>query len=268
MHASPSRRPAALPIALFLLTAALFVAACGGSSGGSTSSQATTTSATSSADTAATTATTATTAGGGASTSTASSTTATGKFCGQATDAATVAKRANVYSASPGTKLDPNKKYVVEVKTTDGTFDVTVDQKHGPTAAANFVGLVKDCYYDGIVFHRVIKGFMVQTGDPQGSGTGGPGYQIKDDKVTEPYKPGVVAMANAGPDTGGSQFFVVQGADVALGPNYSIFGNVDAAGMKTIDKIANAAVTTGGDGAPSSPTKTIQIQTARLVQGG
>lgn len=190
-----------------------------------------------------------------------------GRFCGDKSDQATVAKRANAYKASPGTKLDAGTKYVVEVTTTEGAFNITVDQKQGPTAAANFVGLVRDCFYDGIVFHRVIKGFMVQTGDPQGTGTGGPGYSIKDDNVTEDYQPGVVAMANAGPDTGGSQFFVVQGDTVQLGPAYSIFGHVDAAGLNVIDKIANTKVTTGGDGAPSSPVKPIRIITARLVQG-
>ena len=103
---------------------------------------------------------------------------------------------------------------------TAGDFDITVDQKAGPIAAANFVSLVERGFYDGVVFHRVIEDFMVQTGDPRGDGTGGPGYAIDDDPVKQPYRIGSVAMANAGPDTGGSQFFIIHGEQgVQLPPN-------------------------------------------------
>jgi cyclophilin family peptidyl-prolyl cis-trans isomerase len=177
-----------------------------------------------------------------------------------------VASRADKYKTAPTEKLDPKKTYVVHVVTTDGAFDIKLDQKAGPIAAANFAFLVKDHFYDGIIFHRVIKDFMVQTGDPTGTGTGGPGYAIKDDKVTGSYTRGTVAMANAGPDTGGSQFFIVQGTtvDQQLGKNYAIFGHVDAAGMKVIDKIATAETTTGDDGAQSKPVKPVKIVSATL----
>jgi cyclophilin family peptidyl-prolyl cis-trans isomerase len=177
-----------------------------------------------------------------------------------------VASRADKYDTAPTDKLDPGKTYVVHVRTTAGDFDIKLDQKAGPIAAANFAFLVKDHFYDGIIFHRVIKDFMVQTGDPTGTGTGGPGYAIKDDKVTGSYSRGTVAMANAGPDTGGSQFFIVQGTtvDQQLGKDYSIFGHVDAAGMKVIDKIASAETTTGDDGAQSKPVKPVKIISATI----
>jgi cyclophilin family peptidyl-prolyl cis-trans isomerase len=254
MLASNPRRHAALPLVLVLIVASLLIAACGDDSSDSSSKSKTKSAATttSSSSDSSSSSDTSTTSGGGD----------TAKV-----DDAEVAKRADKYSKTPGTPLDKGTTYVVEVKTTDGSFDITIDQKEGPIAAANFVGLVKDGFYDGIKFHRVIKGFMVQTGDPTGTGTGGPGYTIKDDTVTESYKPGVVAMANAGPDTGGSQFFIVQGSGVDLPPSYSVFGHVDAAGLKTIDKIANAQVEAGADGANSSPKDAIYIESAKLIKG-
>ncbi|MCW2972055.1 MAG: peptidylprolyl isomerase [Thermoleophilia bacterium] len=248
------RRLAALPLLTLLLVVALFVAACGGDDSSSSSASKSTTS--KGDDTAST---TETTDGSGSNAADASAAGGTG-----AVSDAEVAKRQDSYDKSPGAPLDPKKTYVVRVTTNLGAFDIKVDQKAGPIAAANFVGLVKEGYYDGIKFHRVIKGFMVQTGDPTGTGMGGPGYSIKDDDVTGSYTPGVVAMANAGPDTGGSQFFVVQGTDVQLGPDYAIFGKVDAAGLKTIDKIANVEVS-GPEN--STPVDTVRIVSAKLVEG-
>jgi len=178
---------------------------------------------------------------------------------------AEVAKREGKYDAPPTEKLDAATKYPVTMETTEGTFTIVVDPKLAPIASANFVFLVKDGFYDGIKFHRVMKEFMIQGGDPTGTGTGGPGYNLKDDPVKGTYKRGVVAMANAGPDTGGSQFFVVQGANVQLPPDYIIFGNVDEAGMKVVDKIADVSVETGANGEPSSPTKTVRIISAKLA---
>lgn len=247
------RRFAALPFALLVLIVALLVAACGDD--GNTSSSVKTKSTTSTAKTTTTSA---------ADTTTVDPATDDAAVTGSDSEIdARVAKRQNKYSKSPGAPLDPAKTYVVRVTTTMGAFDITLDQKEGPLAAANFVGLVKDGFYDGIKFHRIIKGFMVQTGDPTGTGMGGPGYSIKDDTVSEPYEPGTVAMANAGPDTGGSQFFVVQGTDVQLGPDYAIFGHVDAAGMKTINKIA-AVKTSGAEN--STPVETVRIISAKLIK--
>lgn len=247
------RRLAALPLLFLLLACTLFVAACGGNNSSSATKKATS----STRDDAAGTAATPKGDGGG-------STDATATGGDAAALDAKVAKRQDSYDKSPGTPLDAGTNYVVRVTTNLGAFDIKVDQKAGPLAAANFVGLVKAGYYDGIKFHRIIKGFMVQTGDPTGTGMGGPGYSIKDDNVTGSYAPGVVAMANAGPDTGGSQFFVVQGTDVQLGPDYSIFGNVDAAGLKTIDKIANVKVSGAENSTPVDP---VRIVSAKLVEG-
>ena len=254
------RRLAALPFLALFLVCALLVGACGSDdSSGSKDSKATTAS---KSDDSTDTTDTESTDGGGSTDADADADAAAGGD--DASLDATVAKRQDSYDKSPGTPLDAGTTYVVRVTTNLGAFDITVDQKAGPIAAANFVGLVKDGYYDGIKFHRIIKGFMVQTGDPTGTGMGGPGYSIKDDDVTGSYTPGVVAMANAGPDTGGSQFFVVQGTDVQLGPDYAIFGKVDAAGLKTIDKIANVEVS-GAEN--STPVETVQIISAKLVEG-
>jgi cyclophilin family peptidyl-prolyl cis-trans isomerase len=171
---------------------------------------------------------------------------------------AKVAERADSYDSPPGKPLDADKEYVVELDTTEGPINITIDQKAGPLAAANFVALVEDGFYDGIRFHRVIDGFMVQAGDPLGTGTGGPGYTIKDDPVVGDYEPGIVAMANAGPDTGGSQFFIVQGEAVQLPPDYVIFGRTDAEGIETVNKIA--AVEVDGE----APVEPVRINSAKL----
>ncbi|HSX18656.1 MAG TPA: peptidylprolyl isomerase [Candidatus Saccharimonadales bacterium] len=105
-----------------------------------------------------------------------------------------------------------------------------------PIAASNFISLVGRGFYNGLTFHRREEGFVIQGGDPRGNGTGGPGYQFIDEKVTRDYKRGIVAMANSGPNTNGSQFFIML-ADAPLPKNYTIFGNV-IEGMDVVDKIA------------------------------
>jgi cyclophilin family peptidyl-prolyl cis-trans isomerase len=104
-----------------------------------------------------------------------------------------------------------------------------------PMAASNFIFLSNDKFYDGLTFHRVVPGFVIQGGDPVGNGTGGPGYSFNDEKVTKPYNKGIVAMANSGPNTNGSQFFIML-ADNPLPPNYTIFGQV-ISGQDVVDKI-------------------------------
>lgn len=127
----------------------------------------------------------------------------------------------------------------VLIKTTVGTIEIQVDPKQGPRAASNFVYLVKKGFYNGTIFHRVIPGFMIQGGDPTGTGRGGPGYQFDNDPVTSSYDDGVVAMANAGPDTNGSQFFIMV-ANYPLPPSYSIFGKV-VKGLDVAHKISNVS---------------------------
>lgn len=125
---------------------------------------------------------------------------------------------------------------IVRVKTAKGEIVFELLPKEGPRAASNFVYLVKNKFYDGLTFHRVVPGFMAQGGDPRGDGTGGPGYAFEDDPVNLLYSKGIVAMANAGPNTNGSQFFIML-EDYPLPPSYSIFGRV-LSGQDVVDKIA------------------------------
>lgn len=142
--------------------------------------------------------------------------------------------------AFPGilSKEEATKK--IRIKTTLGDIVVQTDAVKGPRAASNFVYLVKEGFYNGTIFHRVIPGFMIQGGDPTGTGMGGPGYKFENDPVSEPsYKKGYLAMANAGRNTNGSQFFIMV-EDVPLPPDYSIFGKV-IEGQDVADNIAAAS---------------------------
>jgi cyclophilin family peptidyl-prolyl cis-trans isomerase len=135
--------------------------------------------------------------------------------------------------------MPAGEKDVVTIETAKGPIEVTVEADLGPLAAENFVALASCGFYDGTVFHRVVPGFVIQGGDPTGTGSGGPGYEFANDPVTVPYTRGVVAMANAGKDTNGSQFFIVL-KDSGLPPDYSVFGRVTK-GMEAVDAIAAAA---------------------------
>ena len=126
---------------------------------------------------------------------------------------------------------------VVTIEAAKGQIQITVDPALGPQAAGNFIALASCGFYDGIVFHRLVPGFVIQGGDPDGTGGGGPGYEFADDPVGVPYVRGVVAMANSGPNTNGSQFFVVLDDNNGLKPLYSVFGRVTA-GMDVVDAIA------------------------------
>lgn len=121
------------------------------------------------------------------------------------------------------------------LKTEKGTIEIELFPNEAPLAVSNHVFLVEEQFYDGLTFHRREEGFVIQGGDPLGAGYGGPGYTFPDEPVLRPYKRGVVAMANAGPDTNGSQFFIML-ATAPLPPNYTIFGQV-VKGMEVVDKI-------------------------------
>lgn len=125
---------------------------------------------------------------------------------------------------------------IVRLQTTKGEIVFELLPKEGPNAASNFAYLAGKKFYDGLTFHRVEPGFVIQGGDPLGNGTGGPGYQFADDKVNLPYNKGIVAMANAGPNTNGSQFFIML-ADNPLPPLYSVFGRV-ISGQDVVSKIS------------------------------
>ena len=144
---------------------------------------------------------------------------------------------------APPEPLPAGETREVTIETDQGNIVIDVEADLGPLAAGNFVALAECGFYDGIVFHRILPGFVIQGGDPTGTGSGGPGYEFPNDPVAVPYERGVVAMANAGPDTNGSQFFIVLG-DAGLPPDYSVFGRVTS-GMELADEIA-AGPSTGG----------------------
>ena len=148
------------------------------------------------------------------------------------------------YSAPPEFNLDLDKSYQATIQTNHGTIEIDLDPGRSPITVNNFVTLARDGFYDGVIFHRVIEGFMIQGGDPTGTGTGGPGYRFRDE-LDGPgtYSRGTVAMANAGPNTNGSQFFICH-ADVGLPHSYTIFGQVSGA-MDAVDAIATTATAPG-----------------------
>ncbi|MBI2596129.1 peptidylprolyl isomerase [Candidatus Daviesbacteria bacterium] len=140
------------------------------------------------------------------------------------------------YSKFPGVLPDTeltNKQVVIETNKGKIAFEIYPEASK---AASNFIFLAKDKFYDGLKFHRVVPGFVIQGGDPKGDGTGGPGYKFEDEPVTKKYLKGIVAMANAGPNTNGSQFFIMLEDNLTLPPNYTIFGKVTA-GQEVVDQI-------------------------------
>ncbi|MGD0084422.1 MAG: peptidylprolyl isomerase [Acidimicrobiales bacterium] len=149
------------------------------------------------------------------------------------------------FSGQPPMGLDLSKRYSAEMVTSKGTMVFALDAIAAPRTVNNFVFLARYHYYEGIVFHRVISGFMIQGGDPEGTGAGGPGYRFEDELPTPgKYQIGSLAMANAGPNTNGSQFFVVSGPDgVRLPPLYSLFGQLVSGRdvLASIDKIGSGS---------------------------
>ena len=158
--------------------------------------------------------------------------------------------------------FDAKKQYIAQVKTSAGDFEITFNLGQTPKTVENFVTLARKGFYDKTIFHRVIKGFMIQGGDPLGNGTGGPGYKFEDEQFDGEYNRGTVAMANSGPNTNGSQFFIMH-ADYPLPPNYTIFGKVTK-GMETVDKIAESPVTGGMFGEASTPVTPTVIQSVEI----
>ncbi len=144
------------------------------------------------------------------------------------------------YDSAPDLTIDPSKSYVATLDTNHGEIVIDLDPGRSPLTVNNFVFLADDGYYDGVIFHRVIENFMIQGGDPTGTGRGGPGYKFRDEIEGEgDYSRGTVAMANAGPNTNGSQFFICH-SDVGLPHSYTIFGQVSS-GMDAVDSIATTS---------------------------
>jgi peptidylprolyl isomerase len=159
------------------------------------------------------------------------------------------APRKQDFRSAPEMGIDPSKRYTATIDTTLGELVVALDAAGAPKTVNNFVFLALNHYYDGVIFHRIINGFMCQGGDPTGTGRGGPGYKFEDE-LPKPgrYEIGSVAMANAGPNTNGSQFFIVSGASgVGLPPAYSLFGKV-VKGLDVVDTMQR--VPTGGGDRP------------------
>lgn len=150
------------------------------------------------------------------------------------------------FSEPPEMGIDPDKRYTAKMDTSMGELVIALDAKKAPKTVNNFVFLALHHYFDGIIFHRIIKGFVCQGGDPEGSGRGGPGYRFEDE-LPKPgeYQLGSLAMANAGPDTNGSQFFLISGpSGVQLPPAYSLFGQV-VKGLDIVDEMQNVPTGSG-----------------------
>ena len=177
------------------------------------------------------------------------------------------------WSSPPPRVIDPSASYSAVISTSAGDITVELLTADAPNTVNNFVFLAREGFYDNVIFHRTIPGFMIQGGDPssfmiQGgtpTGTGrlphGPGYRFADEPVRRPYVRGALAMANAGPNTNGSQFFLMH-ADYPLPPNYTIFGQA-VAGLDAIDAIATAPTRPEGEG--SSPVNPVAIETVTIT---
>ncbi len=153
------------------------------------------------------------------------------------------------YDGPPALTIDPSAQYTATITTNLGDIVIEFFADSAPQTVNNFLFLAQQGYYDGVIFHRVIPGFMIQGGDPTGTGRGGPGYSFADELTTpRAYNRGIVAMANSGPNTNGSQFFIMQ-ADYGLPYSYTIFGEVTA-GMEVVDAIA--AIPTGPGDRPTT----------------
>lgn len=170
----------------------------------------------------------------------------------------------NMNLTKPELTIDQNKTYKAVLTTSEGVITVELNAKDTPITANNFVYLVNNKFYDNTIFHRVIDGFMIQGGDPTGTGTGSPGYRFDDEPVTAEYTRGTIAMANSGPNTNGSQFFIMH-ADYPLPKNYVIFGKV-IEGIDVVDKIATAETTISLGGEKSKPVNPAKIISATIIE--
>jgi len=165
------------------------------------------------------------------------------------------------FSEAPPMIIDPAKTYAATMVTSKGTLEIALDPLAAPETVNSFVFLARWHYYDGVVFHRIIPGFVLQGGDPTGTGAGGPGYRFNDE-LPKPgrYELGSLAMANAGPHTNGSQFFVISGPDgIRLPPLYALFGKV----VKGLDVVQ----TINDLGSPSGkPREDVVIESVTITE--
>ncbi|HEX2153427.1 MAG TPA: peptidylprolyl isomerase [Acidimicrobiia bacterium] len=166
---------------------------------------------------------------------------------------------AKQYDKAPDLTIDLETSYSAKLETNQGDIVIELDAARSPVAVNNFVHLARDGYYDDVIFHRVVPGFVIQGGDPTGTGRGGPGYKFRDElEGAGDYSRGTVAMANAGPNTNGSQFFICLD-DVGLPHSYTIFGQV-AEGMEAVDAIAGLPLQ------GERPTEDAVIQSVEITE--
>lgn len=168
-----------------------------------------------------------------------------------------------VQTKLPSMEIDKTKSYQAVLTTSLGDITIDLNALKTPITVNNFVALARKNFYNNTIFHRVIKGFMIQGGDPKGDGTGGPGYQFDDEPFEGEYTRGTVAMANSGPNTNGSQFFIMH-ADYQLAKNYVIFGKVSS-GMDVVDKIAEAPVQQNS-GESSKPVSPVTVTSVTIIE--
>jgi cyclophilin family peptidyl-prolyl cis-trans isomerase len=171
------------------------------------------------------------------------------------------------WSSPPPMTIDQNKQYTATIKTNYGDIEVQLFPKDAPVTVNSFVFLARQGFFNGVKFHRVVKGFVIQGGDPTGTGTGSPGYRFADEKITRDYIAGTLAMANAGADTNGSQFFITL-SDLSgkLPKKYTIFGQVTG-GLDVVQKIGNVPVQAKVPGAEvSSPTVDVYIDSVTIQE--
>ena len=167
-----------------------------------------------------------------------------------------------MYTTPPQMLIDLDKQYTATLKTDAGDIVVALNAEDTPITVNNFVFLAREKFYDNTIFHRTIANFMIQGGDPDGTGRGGPGYTFEDEPFEGKYTRGIMAMANAGPNTNGSQFFIMH-KDNNLAPDYVIFGEVTS-GLDVVDNIATAPIKPGGE--KSSPVTPIHVRTIIITE--
>lgn len=170
------------------------------------------------------------------------------------------------WSQPPAMQIDGSKKYSAQVETNQGDFTIDLLPAEAPMTVNNFVCLARAGFYDNTPIHRIVAGFVIQGGDPTGTGSGGPGYRFDDEPINLDYDKGTVAMANAGPNTNGSQFFVVlDDLRGRLGKNYTIFGQVSS-GMDVVDKLGQTPTKVGRSGEKSSPVDPVVIERVTITE--
>jgi cyclophilin family peptidyl-prolyl cis-trans isomerase len=184
--------------------------------------------------------------------------------CWKAADRAPNAEKQ--WKQAPANVLKENARYTATLTTNKGAFEVEFYPDDAPVTVNSFICLAKAGYFNGTPFHRIISDFVIQGGDPTGTGSGGPGYSFDDEPINRDYELGTLAMANAGPNTNGSQFFVITGpSGEELPKKYTIFGKV-ISGMDVVNQIAKTPVETNEFGEKSKPTEPIVLQTVTIAE--